>query len=213
MSLSHHYRPFSDDSTITYENNTIYKSYLETSGKNKNIEWSTDYTKTFSNDDDREFNISLQIGGDLGDDNIKNSIEEINQYSTYNDEKELEITLQTDYVHPFMADNKLEIGAKLINRDREVVSTTVSGFTKYSSPQNIFNYRQQVLSSYISSDWSFSNDIGLKTGVRYEYTIINGDFKGNQYSNILPNITLSKNFSKTKSLKLSYNNRILRPRH
>ena len=202
---------FSDDSTTTYENNTIYKSYLETSGKNKNIEWSTDYTKTFSNDDDREFNISLQIGGDLGDDNIKNSIEEINQYSTYNDEKELEITLQTDYVHPFMADNKLEIGAKLINRDRELVSTTVSGFTKYSSPQNIFNYRQQVLSSYISSDWSFSNHIGLKTGVRYEYTIINGDFKGNQYSNILPNITLSKNFSKTKSLKLSYNNRILRP--
>ena len=27
----------------------------------------------------------------------------------------------------------------------------------------------------------------------------------------LPNITISKNFSKTKSLKLSYSNRILRP--
>ena len=202
---------FSDDNTKTIIIMILYKSYLETSRKSKNIEWSTDYTKTFSNDDEREFNISLQIGGDLGDDNINNSIEEINQYSTYNDEKEIEITLQTDYIHPFMEDNKLEIGAKLINRDREVVSTTTSIYSNYSSPQDIFNYKQQVLSSYISSDWSFSNDIGLKTGVRYEYTIINGDFKGNKYGNILPNITISKNFSKTKSLKLSYNNRILRP--
>ena len=202
---------FSDDNTKTINNNDTVKSYLETSRKSKNIEWSTDYTKTFSNDDKREFNISLQIGGDLGDDNINNSIEEINQYSTYNDEKEIEITLQTDYIHPFMEDNKLEIGAKLINRDREVVSTTTSIYSNYSSPQDIFNYKQQVLSSYISSDWLFSNDIGLKTGVRYEYTIINGDFKGNKYGNILPNITISKNFTKTKSLKLSYNNRILRP--
>jgi ferric enterobactin receptor len=202
---------FSDDNSTTNDNDSIYKSYLETSRKSKNIEWSTDYTKTFSNDDKKEFNISLQIGGDLGDDNINSSIEKINQYSTYNDEKEIEITLQTDYVHPFMEDNKLEIGAKLINRDREVVSTTTSIYSNYSSPQDIFNYKQQVLSSYISSDWLFSNDIGLKTGVRYEYTIINGDFPGNKYGNILPNITISKNFTKTKSLKLSYNNRILRP--
>ncbi len=204
---------FSENNTITNNNNdTItYNSYLETSGQSKNIEWSTDYTKTFANDDEREFNISLQIGGDLGDDNINSIKEKINQYSTYNDEKEIEITLQTDYTHPFMEDNKLEIGAKLINRDREIVSTTISNLSNYYSPQNIFNYNQQVLSSYISSDWSFNNDIGLKTGLRYEYTIINGDFKGNQYGNILPNITLSKNFSKTKSLKLSYSNRILRP--
>jgi len=202
---------FSDNNTNTNNNDSVYKTYLETSGKNKNIEWSTDYTKTFANDDEREFNISFQIGGDLGDDNINSSREEINQYSTYNDEKEIEITLQTDYTHPFMEENKLEIGAKLINRDREIVSTTISEIREYSSSQNIFNYNQQVLSSYISSDWSFDNDIGLKTGVRYEYTIINGDFKGNKYGNILPNITLSKNFSKTKSLKLSYNNRILRP--
>ena len=202
----------SDNNTITNNNDTIiYKSFLGTSNESKNIEWSTDYTKTFANDDEREFNISLQIGGDLGDDNINSSKEKINQYSTYNDEKEIEITLQTDYTHPFMEDNKLELGAKLINRDREVVSTTVSEFTNYSSTQDIFNYKQQVLSSYISSDWSFNNNIGLKTGVRYEYTIISGDFKGNKYGNILPNITISKNFSKTKSLKLSYSNRILRP--
>ena len=203
---------FNEKNTITNNNDTInYKSFLETSSESKNIEWSTDYTKTFANDDEREFNISLQIGGDLGDDNIYSSREEINQYSTYNDEKEIEFTLQTDYIHPFMEENKLELGAKLINRDREVVSTTTSKINEVRQAQNIFNYNQQVLSTYISSDWSFNNDIGLKTGVRYEYTIINGDFKGNQYGNILPNITISKNFSKTKSLKLSYNNRILRP--
>ena len=185
----------SDNNTITNNNDTIiYKSFLGTSNESKNIEWSTDYTKTFANDDEREFNISLQIGGDLGDDNINSIKEKINQYSTYNDEKEIEITLQTDYIHPFMEDNKLEIGAKLINRDREVVSTTVSEFTNYYSPQDIFNYRQQVISSYISSDWLFNNDIGLKTGVRYEYTIINGDFEGNKYGNILTKYNYFKEF-------------------
>jgi len=202
---------FSDNNTNTNDDNTIYTSYLETSRKSKNIEWSTDYTKTFSNEKDRKLNISLQIGGDLGDDNINSSKEEINQYNTYKDEKELEFTFQTDYTHPFMEKNKLEIGAKLINRNREIVSSTISEIIQYFSPQDIFNYNQQVLSSYISSDWSLNNNIGLKTGVRYEYTIISGDFKGNEYGNILPNITLSKNFSKNKSIKISYNNRILRP--
>jgi len=211
---------FSNDSTTYWiygDINDSYKSYIETSGKKTNIEWSTDYIKTFADNEEKELSMSFQIGGSLGDDNIINDKDGVRQYSTDNDEKEIEYTLQLDYTHPFLEKNKLELGAKFINRDREIVNTTSSIFN-FRSPQDIFNYNQKVISSYISSDWNLANDIGLKAGVRYENTIINGDWSSgnkeafdNSYGNILPSLTLAKEFSQAESLKLSYNNRISRP--
>lgn len=214
---------FSNDSTIYYPSGEIpYDYYREMNGKKTNIEWSTDYIKTFADNEDKELSVSFQIGGSLGDDNITYDEDGIRQYSTDNDEKEIEYTLQLDYTHPFLEENKLEVGAKLINRDREIVNTTTSDFD-FRSPQDIFNCNQQVLSGYISSDWNLANDIGLKAGVRYEKTIFSGDWENSSpldntkspfeksYGNILPSITLAKEFSQTESLKLSYNNRISRP--
>jgi len=211
---------FSNDSTTYYHSGeTPYDSYIEMNGKKTNIEWSTDYIKTYANNEDKELSISFQIGGSLGDDNITNDKEGIRQYSTDNDEKEIEYTLQLDYTYPFLEENKLEVGAKLINREREIVNTTSSDLLIFRSPQDIFNYKQQVLSGYISSDWALANDIGLKAGVRYEKTIISGDWESGKkdsfkrpYGNILPSLTVAKEFSQTESLKLSYNNRISRPR-
>lgn len=214
---------FSNDTTeYFYTNadsalNDTYETYLETSGKTTNIEWSTDYIKTFDKEE-QELSISFQIGGSLGDDDIINNKNGTLQYSTDNDEKEIETTLQLDYTHPFMEENKLEVGTKFVNRDREIVNTTSSTDNTFRSPQDIFNYNQKVVSSYISSDWVFPSDIGLKAGIRYEMTMINGDWKSkpedsfdNSYGNILPSLTVSKNFSQAESLKLSYNNRISRP--
>ena len=216
---------FSNDSTkYYYTHATIdslddsYNTYLETSGKKTNIEWSTDYIKTFTDNEEKELSISFQIGGSLGDDNIDNDKNGIRQYSTENDEKEIETTFQLDYTHPFLEENKLELGAKLINRDREIVNTTSSDIDYFRSPQDIFNYNQKVMSSYISSDWALNSNIGLKAGVRYEMTMISGDWSSgnkeafdNSYGNILPSLTVAKEFSKEESLKLSYNNRISRP--
>jgi ferric enterobactin receptor len=210
---------FSNDSTTYWRNeDSPYDAYEEISGKKTNIEWSTDYIKTFADNEDKELSISFQIGGSLGDDNINNDKDGIRQYSTDNDEKEVESTLQLDYTHPFLEENKLEIGAKFVNRDREIVTATISNLEDFRSPQDIFNYNQKVLSSYISSDWNLANDIGLKAGVRYEMTMISGDWSSgnreafdNSYGNILPSLTVAKEFSQEESLKLSYNNRISRP--
>ena len=210
---------FSNDSTTYFDGiGETTNSYLETNGKNTRAEWSADYIKTFAEDEDKELSVSIQIGGDLGDDNITNDENGIRKYSTSNDEKEIESTLQVDYIHPFMEENKLEIGAKLINRNREIVTSTNSESIQERSSYDIFNYNQQVLSSYISSNWNLVNDIGLKAGIRYEHTIITGDWDltdkdpiDNSFGNILPSLTISKKFSDSKSLKISYNKRILRP--
>lgn len=213
---------FSNDSTTYhYSGDTTYKydSYLEMSGKNTRAEWSTDYTKTFADNEDKELSISFQIGGDLGDDNIDSYRNGNKQYITTNDEKEIESTLQTDYTHPFWDENKLEVGIKLINRDREIVNTTTSDLSAFRSPYDVFNYNQKVVSSYISTDWELPNNIGVKAGIRGEYTSINGNWKSNKYpafenppySNILPSLTIAKEYSQTESFKLSYNKRISRP--
>jgi len=212
---------FSNDSTTYWNDGDTtypYNSYIETSGKKTNIEWSTDYIKTFPDNEEKELSISFQIGGSVGDDNIINDKDGIRQYSTDNDEKEIESTLQLDYTHPFLEENKLEVGAKFINRDRETVTATPSNLDGFRSPQDIFNYNQKVMSSYISSDWALTSDIGLKAGVRYEMTLISGDWSSgnkeafdNSYGNILPSLTVAKEFRQAESLKLSYNNRISRP--
>ena len=212
---------FSNDATTYhYSGDTTYSynSYIEMSGKKTNIEWSTDYIKTFADNEEQELSMSFQIGGSLGDDDIDNYKNNTIQYSTDNDEKELEYTLQLDYTHPFLEENKLEVGAKLINRNREIVSTTSSDLSVFRSPHDIFNYNQQVLSTYISTDWNLENDIGIKAGIRYEHTTINGDWESGKelaiehpYDNILPSLTIAKEFSQTESLKLSYNKRISRP--
>ena len=123
--------------------------------------------------------------------------------------------------------NKLEIGAKIINRDREIVyseqrndinNISFNSLGSIYTTAEEFNYNQLVAASYIATEFILPYDLGLKTGVRYEYTASSGDWKTNStpafeknYSNILPNIILSKSFSPMRSIKLSYNQRIRRP--
>ena len=118
-------------------------------------------------------------------------------------------------------ENKLEIGIKYIDRNNNFDYQTIldSNNQEIYSESDIFDYRQRVASSYISSQFALPKDFGLVLGGRYELTDINGswensiykNFNNKPYPNFLPNIVLSKKFSMTKSLKLSYNNRIRRP--
>jgi len=114
--------------------------------------------------------------------------------------------------------NKIEIGVKLIDRDKDFTYQTSSLNTLLSIPEEIFNYNQRVASSYLSSQFKLPNNIGLVLGARYEFTDINGNWNNdnssafhNSYGNFLPNLVLNKKISETKSLKLSYNKRISRP--
>ena len=214
---------YSYDST-TYnmkreDSNYKYASYIETNSSVNRIEWSTDYTKTFADNEERELAISFQIGGHLGDDDIDNFKDKVKQYHNANDEKEIESTLQLDYIHPFWEENKIEIGGKFINRDREMVYSNTSSLERYVAPQETFNYSQKVLAAYLSSDWVLPADFGIKAGIRFEQTQISGDWESGEkdpfnssYISILPSVAIAKKFGDAKSFKISYNKRISRPR-
>ena len=221
----------------------------EKTNRTLNMEWTTDYTKKFEDNENRKLSLAFQLGGDINDGytNIdENGIISFNQ----NDEKVIEETFQIDYTHPFGASkksknislnerkivskssnskerkkegsritsnsNKIEIGGKIINRDREIIySDQIDNLFERAEE---FNYNQLVTSSYLSTEFSLPYGLGIKTGVRYENTQTSGDWKNKSdttfvkgYGDILPNFIFSKSFSPMQSIRVSYNQRIRRP--
>ena len=207
------------------------------------MELTTDYTKRFKDNENKLFSIAFQIGGNINDGNTSIIQLDSNLFNQ-NDEKSFEQTIQIDYTLPFgnnrqknkklnktltskkrlkynksqsiSGENKVEFGGKFINRDREIIYSDMLNDQYLMSEE--FNYNQRVSSSYLSSEFSFKKGIGIKAGLRWENTIVKGDWKNesqepfeNTYNNILPSFILSKSFSPMQSIKLSYNQRITRP--
>ena len=222
-------------------------STVEKTDRTMNLEWTTDYTKKFKNNEDRELSLAFQLGGNINDGNT-NIYESTDQdWLNQNDEKVIEETFQIDYTHPFgskkntdikesqrgpsyggrkggrkgessnlSGGNKIEIGGKIINRNREIVYSDMQGGSYINAEE--FNYSQLVSASYLSTEFNLPKGIGIKAGIRFENTQTQGDWKNNldsafqkDYNNLLPNIILSKSFSPMQSIKLSYNQRITRP--
>ena len=247
---------FNDDSTqINYtgiDTSYNYKSILNSKSVTNQVEWSSDFTKKFSNNKDREFSMALQISGEFEDEETK--INENNSFITnLNDGTGIEKTFQIDYTHPFgktkkkyaggesgekmqkkfesrekyagkrgssepsSVTNKIEIGVKYIDRDKNFLYSTDSN-TVDIRPEEKFYYNQKVGSAYLSSQVKLPYNYGLVLGGRFEFTQINGNWDNdsddpfdNSYGNFLPNIVIKKKISETKSIKLSYNKRITRP--
>lgn len=190
------------------------------------FDWTTDYTKKFEGQEDREWSIAAQYSGNVQNqdytiDEIHN-LEFLNRSEFVDNEGDnREYTLQTDYVHPFGNGKKLETGIKGVLRD---ISSDYKYFNTLSGEpildlerSNVFDYDQDVISGYAQLGFFLAKKYSVTTGLRYEHTKIFGDFQNgestisNEYDNFLPNITISRGFSGFRNLKLSYNKRIQRP--
>ena len=214
---------------VLYESNILNPvEYLvsdTSSNQDTEYEATINYIKTFAEQEGRELTVSFQYGGHIHDDD--KSIEQIgyNDVAIDNmmDGSGYELTTQLDYVHPFGNDNKLELGLKRIDRyTTNDYNTDINNYAMIlwlpeDSLTNIFNYDQEVAAAYISTILNFSNDFGMLLGLRYEHTNISGSYNrynndfSNTYSNLVPNITVSKKLNMFQTLKLSYTNRIQRP--
>ena len=207
---------------VDSSNNYNYNSFVDATQNSNNIEWTTDYTKTFEDNEDKELSISYQIGKRFKENNT-NIIDEISginipvNLNNINNEDNTEQTVQIDYTHP-INEHVIELGGKIISRNQRMDYETNSNNSDYVFLPEIFNYNQNVKALYISTKFQLKDDYSLLAGTRYENTLINGDWDrntnekfNNSYQNILPNLTISKKLSTGKSLKISYNNRIRRP--
>jgi outer membrane receptor protein involved in Fe transport len=145
-----------------------------------------------------------------------------NENGSYNEEA----TFQMDYQTPVAKNQLLEFGAKGILRN---VTSDYKSFTAGSNgiytqvnsailPSNVFDYNQNIYSTYGSYTLTTKNKWSIKTGARYEYTDISASFLKKEgqntvipaYGVLVPSFNMSKTF-KSGTWRFSYNRRIQRP--
>ncbi|MFC6998767.1 outer membrane beta-barrel family protein [Rufibacter roseus] len=134
-----------------------------------------------------------------------------------------EMVFQADYSHPFDKWGHLEVGSKAVLRS----SASNYQFSSARSPEaplevnparsNVFNYDQDVYSSYFSYRYRLDKKYVLRLGGRYEYTNVHGHFAttgstiDRPFSNFMPNIMFLRNFENNQRIRISYSTRIHRP--
>ena len=129
---------------------------------------------------------------------------------------------QTDYVHPFKKDVKLETGLKAtlrrINNDYKVEEFNDSmQWEILDQFNNNFIFDENVYAAYLMASGKVKR-LSLQGGVRAEYSDITTELtrtnekNKQQYISFFPSAHLSYEFASNNSLQLSYSRRISRPR-
>ncbi|MBN3521876.1 TonB-dependent receptor [Algoriphagus lutimaris] len=227
-----------------YQNNFFTENYLENQllskalretdviDESNSVDISVNYTKTYEKKG-KEFSILTLYSRDNRENSFVNSLfeddfETINsRLRNDNPSKNEEFTIQLDFVNPLGKDGNqiLEYGAK--NITRRAVSDFAyfqadgsdGDFIESENPSltNAFNYDQNVTAAYSSYTFSFLKNYTLKAGLRYEYTMINADFKTEttaeipSYGTLVPSINASRKLKNGNLIKAAYNRRISRP--
>jgi len=133
------------------------------------------------------------------------------------------VTIQTDYVHPFNAKSKLEAGLRFNTQHLESNTYTFYDTTGngdyYSVPAASTNYKNtnNVYAAYASFT-SAIKDFGYQAGLRVESSNYTGELLnvGQTYSNsypisLFPSLFLSQKLNNKQEIQISYTRRINRP--
>lgn len=197
----------------------------DNSSTNPNSGIGTDFIRRFRSQPEKE--LTLRFNGQFSKNNLFNNSSQNNSSQNryvINESlsKNRELTYQTDFTQPLKAKQKLEVGAKAILRN---ASSDFTSMIKYNSADNYkinpsnsdkFNYHQEVYSVYGSYSFPVKK-LSIRTGLRIEYTNVNGDFTSSNtvvnqhYINFIPNFLITRKFTSVYSLTASYNMRLQRP--
>ena len=231
------FRTTSDGDFNTFFNdpaNNISQNYLRTTDGTRlrsGYEWNIDYIIKFPGQKGKELALSYKIDGNVSNnesvirqnDLIGDDANLFRDELNFNDGDNRENTFQVDFTQPIGGLLTLETGGKGVLRT--VVSdysfrnraTAGSEYTEISARTDIFDYGQDVFAGYVSANWKFGKKWGMISGIRYEYTRLEGSFAetpntfSNDYSNFLPSVIVSRKLKKFSTLKASFTRRIQRP--
>jgi hypothetical protein len=158
--------------------------------------------------------------------NFTNSHQELGSFDRYIMNNSVafnsEYTLQADLIEPLKKGVRIETGIKTILRKAYSDFESQVKFNKTESYQidpansNKFNYDQNVYGAYVSVN-KITKALTARVGLRVEHTEVDGDFTTTgtrvlqRYTNFIPNVMLSKQFSKIMNSNFTYTFRIGRP--
>ncbi len=192
------------------------------------IDWSLDYKKTFTKDDQE---LDITVDGSEGSNNSSygqaqsllsgDSTFAGSQGSSFGHDHETNFRL--DYTQPFGENVRLETGGRMQIRDISANSPvytfdpTTSLYPYDTSQSNSLTYDRHVYAGYASLTFPAFHFLDVKGGLRYERTVTNAGFSkagGTSipgYNTLAPSLILSHKFGGEQTLKLSYVRRIQRP--
>lgn len=190
---------------------------------------SVDYQHTSPRNKQQTFVLSYRLNGNPVSTHTIQRLFNTRNFAAYeqnldNHGTSLENTVQADYTLPFGQIHTLNFGAKYINRindsDNQELHRNSSDdpwevFDREGSGQT--RHRQHVAGIYAEYNLRYRK-LGLKGGLRYEYTRQDVAFEryheqdfSTDFSDLVPSLLLSYNLATTCNLTLGYNMRISRP--
>lgn len=192
------------------------------------VDFNIDYLRTFK--PRKEWSISSQYSRNKLINNYdsdlfsQDELTILNSQRNINNNRNQEITIQTDYQTPIGDRQMVEIGGKsivrLVNSDYSYLladGNSENYVLDSRRPSGALDYQQNVAAGYLSYTLQTKNKYTFKVGSRYEYTGINantaenGDINIPAYSNFVPSVNVSKNLKSGFIIKGGYNRRIQRP--
>ena len=128
---------------------------------------------------------------------------------------------QTDYIHPFLKEGKLETGLKtasrIIRNEFGLQEQNAEGeWTSFEAFTNNLIYTERVHAAYLMASNKF-NKLSVQGGLRGEYSDITTELtftdevNPRNYFNLFPSASLSYALKENRTLQLSYSYRISRP--
>lgn len=217
------------DQTVTTEFTTAPASvsYYDLTSRNEypTRSFGTDYIRKFAGKPDQEF--SIRVNGEFSNANhFSNSLQDnpgtdrfvLNRSVADNKQ----YTVQSDYIHPFKNNQKLEFGAKAILRRAssdfisKIKYNRLEDFKTNPGNSDYFSYQQDVYSAYATYNFKIKKTT-FKLGLRAEHTLVDGNFASTstkvkqEYLNLLPNLQASLKLNTRTSLVFTYGQRIQRP--
>ena len=191
------------------------------------ISGNIDYQRTYKKPD-KTFTVSYKLETMPQKSDYESNVDGQLNYNSYrqrsaNDASVAEHTFQLDYFDPVTKMHQIEGGVKYILRhnisNSEILrySYEQNDWIRDVSRNNDLNYDQHVIGLYAGYVLKLK-EISIKTGLRAEGTINDGNFKSakdttftNRMFNLIPYITLSKDLGKGQNIKLSYTQKLSRP--
>lgn len=216
------------ESLMTDAMDTVLQQYdLAGPGKNDMLTYSIDvnYQLGFKKHKDRLLTFSYNYNQGTNDQFNALSFANRKNYPTpdyqqTNNGKTTEQTYQVDFALPINKGFSIETGVKAIlrhnNSDFQYRSRNqnTGEFEVDTAFTNAYSNKQDVLGAYISGQYNLK-EWSVKAGVRAERTIIDADFVDakvkQDYNNVLPSISVSRNLKNAQSLSFGFAQRLQRP--
>ncbi len=187
---------------------------------------SIDYQRSFKKPDET-LTFSYQFSFSKDPSTFFNDIQGLTAYPSRqergsNTEFSREHTFQIDFFNPINTKHTVEAGMKYImrpnNSDTERELWNGADWELDLSNVNNIDYTQGVGSLYAGYRFKLKK-IGVKTGVRGEYTLNEGNFRylnadnklHNEYFNLIPYVTFNYKPTQQQNITVSYTQRLSRP--